>query len=413
METTIMIMDLELEYDFLSAWIKYTRMKKGMSQEALSHGICSISHLSYFENGRKHLRKEIIEALLKRLKIGKINNLSNIGLIRQKLNSMMNDIEGYNYEGAKEIYTKLLEIEKIIKVSPYIIEFRIYELMYKFFTEDFSYDNLKEDINLLDKVSNSLNDNLKYLYLFVSGNIMYRHHLNEQGINRLMEAMTRKDTSWINFTLGRALCFNNDPAKGSYYLEKALDNYEKSGRYLNAVWCHNYLGVCYSYLRIFDVSLKHFNAALMSAKHFDMDKLFYVLYNNLSHLYLNKGDYEESIHWSSKAMETNNMEVLAAYNYVSACLKLNKRELCTDIFKTYLGDQFKTNEYYNAIYFQYLVTNYFQDEFFYHEVKFKILPYFENIKRGDICRDIKLKLIEYLESRRRYKDANKLYKELI
>src|SRR5690349_13076615 len=99
MESTIVVLGKELEYDFLSAWIKYTRIKNGYSQEALAHGICSISHLSYFENGKKRLRKEIIEALLKRLNIEKIDKLASIGLVRQKLNTMMNDIESFNYEG--------------------------------------------------------------------------------------------------------------------------------------------------------------------------------------------------------------------------------------------------------------------------------------------------------------------------
>jgi hypothetical protein len=31
----------------------------------------------------------------------------------------------------------------------------------------------------------------------------------------------------------------------------------------------------------------------------------------------------------------------------------------------------------------------------------------------DICKDIKLKLIEYLEDKRRYKEANKIYKDLL
>ena len=38
-------------YDFIAAWIKYTRMRKGYSQEYVCHGICTVSYLSSFENG--------------------------------------------------------------------------------------------------------------------------------------------------------------------------------------------------------------------------------------------------------------------------------------------------------------------------------------------------------------------------
>lgn len=413
MESTIIVLGKELEYDFLSAWIKYTRIKNGYSQEALAHGICSISHLSYFENGKKRLRKEIIEALLQKLNIEKIDKLASIGLVRQKLNNMMNDIESFNYEGAKLIYDELLKIESIINPSPYSIEFKIYDLMYKTFVQCKHYDYLKDDIVLLDKIYISLSDELKYLYLLVSGDILYKHHNNKLGIERQKKALNLKDTSWINFALGKNLCFNNNPAKGSYYLEKALDSYEKSGRYLNAVWCHNYLGICFSYLKIYENSEKHFNAGLMSAKHFDIDRLFCHLYNNLSDLYLSQGSYEESIKWSKLAIKTNYNDILPVYNYVSACIRLNKIDQCNEIFDKYLTEQYKSCKYYDAIYYLYLVVHKFNDDCFYDEVKNKILPYYEDIKKNDICMDIKLKLIEYLEKKRKYKEANKLYKELI
>lgn len=414
MSTSLMILNTELEYDFLSAWIKYTRIANGISQEALSHSICSISHLSYFENGKKHLRKEIIEALLIKLNIKKIDSLANIGLTRQRLHTMMNDIESYNYDSAKVIYDELIRIEQIIKLSPYNIEFKIYELLYKSFVEAIYYNELKKDIDILDKVFHSLNNNLKYLYLFTSGYILYKSHHFDEGISRLKKALGYKDTSWVNYILGQAFCFNEKPAKGSYYLEKALDNYEKNGRYLNAVWCHNYLGICFSYLKIYDNALDHFNAALMSAKHFDMVKLFAHLYNNLSDFYLCKGDYEESTKWSRLAIETNYFDLLPIYNYILACIKLNRYEECDDLFNKYLNEQYKNSKYYNSIYFLYLIVHHFNDNLFYEEVKNKILPYYNDyVKKPDICKDIKLKLIEFLESKRRYKEANRLYKELL
>lgn len=413
MNSTLTILGKELEYDFLSAWIRYTRIKNNFSQEFLAHGICSVSHLSYFENGKKHLRKEIIEALLKKLNIDKIDKLVNIGLVRQKLNTMMNDIESFNYESAKLIYSELLKMEDLINLSPYSIEFKIYDLMYKTFVENTDYDYLKEDISTLDKIYNSLNDELKSLYLFVSGDILIRHHDNELGIERQTRALNIKNTSWNNFALGKAFCFTNEPGKGTYYLEKALASYENSGRYLNAIWCHNYLGICFSYLKIYESAEKHFKAALMSAKHFDMDKLLWHLYTNISDSYLTKGKYEDSMKWSKLAIEINYNNILPVYNYVSACIKVNKIDECNIIFSEYLTDKYKSSKYYSSIYFLYLVAHNFNDDIFYDEVKNKILPYYEKVRKNDICKDIKLKLIEYLENKRRYKEANKLYKELI
>lgn len=413
MSTTITILDTELEYDFLSAWIKYTRIKHKISQEALAYGICSVSHLSYFENGKKHLRTEIIEALLKRLNIAQLNNLDNIGLIRQKLYKMMNNIESFNYDGAMAIYDQLIKLKPVIELSPYNMEFKIYELMYKSFVLNTDYHDLKDDLTLFDKIIHSLNKNMKYLYSLVSGNILYSFNFCEQGLAMFLQALALKDSSWINYLYGRALCFHNDPAKGSFYLEKALDNYEKSGNYLNAIWCHNYLGVCFSYLKIYDSSIKHFDAALMSAEVYHFDKLYIHLYTNLSHFYYEKGEYEESLKWSQKAIRFDEDAFLASYNYIMACIKLNITSQCNVIFEKYLTDKYKNHKYYKVIYFQYLLIHHFHEEIFYNEVKNDILPYYENVKRMDICKDIKLKLIEYLEDKRKYKEANKIYKDLL
>jgi hypothetical protein len=59
------------------------------------------------------------------------------------------------------------------------------------------------------------------------------------------------------------------------------------------------------------------------------------------------------------------------------------------------------------------VVFHFQEEVFFGDVTQKILPFNENLHNIEVCNAVKLKLIEYLENKRRYKDANKIYKELI
>jgi tetratricopeptide (TPR) repeat protein len=124
--------------------------------------------------------------------------------------------------------------------------------MYNNFVEHVSYNDLKQDITDLDKIYCSLSHELQYLYLFVSGKILYKYDDHNKGIERLTNAYKLKETSWINYNLGFSYCFNNEPLKGAYYLEKALESYEKNGRYINALWCHNYIGICYINLKIYE-----------------------------------------------------------------------------------------------------------------------------------------------------------------
>lgn len=413
MNKTIVINNKSYDLNFLASWIKYTRIKKQYSQEALCHGICSISHLSYFENSKKTLRGDIIELLLKRLSLSLNDSITSVGHIRQKFNTMAFYIESYDYEGAKKIYNELFSIEHIISTSPYYIEFQIYTLIYNTFIEQRKYDELKNDIEMLDKISDSLSCELKALYFLVSGKLMINTELNSQGLERLQLSRKLKENTWVNYTLGQACCFSNSSSKGTYYLEKALTNYESSGLYLNAIWCHNYIGVCYSNMKIYDSAKKHFNAALTSAKHYDMENLLPHIYTSISDLYLNKGDYEKCIEWSLLGMVLPCCHNICVYNYILANINLKQYDKCDEMFEKYLYRDSHTKFSYSILYFLYLVVHHFDDDFFYNEIKYNLLPYFESIQRVDILRDIKFKFIEYLEKNRKYKEATKIYKELL
>ncbi|MDU0323332.1 transcriptional regulator [Clostridium butyricum] len=413
MDHTTVINEKIYDMNFLAAWIKYTRIKKHYSQEALCHGICSISHLSYFENGKKPLRPEIIQLLLQRLSLNLNDNLTNIGHIRQKFNTMTSYIETFDHKGAKKIYDELIAIEQILSTSPYYIEFQIYTLIYNTFVINDKYDDLKNNVEMLDKIADSLSNELKSIYFLVSGKLMINTELNEQGLERLQTSRKIKETTWINYTLGRACCFSNSSSKGTYYLEKALINYENSGLYLNAIWCHNYLGVCYSNLKLYKSAEKHFKAALTSAKHFQFDDLLSHIYTSISDLYLNKGDYEKCIEWSLIGMNYTCRHNICVYNYILAKINLKQYDSCDIMFKKYLNEDIQNKFSYSILYFLYLVVHHFDDELFYNEIKNNLLPYFESIKRLDIVRDVKLKFIEYLENHRKYKEANQLYKELL
>lgn len=413
MKGTVKIFNREFEYDFLSAWIKYNRLQNEYTQEALAHGICSTSHLSYFESGKKALRGEIIEALLKKMNIHEIKDFYDMGAIRQKFYNMMFEMENSNYDSAKAIYEEISNMEYLIILSPYNIEYRVYQFIYNSFLGKRSYLDLKQEIITLDKIYSSLSEELQYLYMFMSGKFIYKRKDHAEGLQRMLTAHAIKDTPWINYHLGFSYCFDDKPLKGVYYLEKSLESYERNGRYVNALWCHNNLGICYNFLGIYEKSEKHFKAALTGAEYFNINDILGDIYTNLSDLYLKLKNYNESILWSKKALLTPVDPLLPASNYIEACIKLNNIEECQKIFSTYLTEEHQNSKYYYWLYFLNLSLFHFEEDLFYEEVTQKILPYYEGINYIEFWRSIKIKLIEYLEKRRRYKEANKIYKELL
>ena len=413
MEKVLELCGVKCEYDFIAAWIKYIRLKRGYSQEYVCHGICSVSYLSSFENGKRTLGKEAIEDILKKLDIDINKSFQDIGMIRYELNDMLNDIESFNNKGAEEKYNKLCERRKIIDQSPYSIEFKIYEVFYRYIVKEEKYETLKKDIDILDKIMNSLDDELKHLYLGVSGAILAKSCDIDLGVNRIRNALEIKDTAWTNYSLGIVLCFSSNPGYGAFYLKKALYSYESVGRYLNAIWCHNYLGICYVFLKMYNMAEQEFKAALNFAEHFDLDEIIADQYDHLSDLYYRVGDYETSFIYSKKALEVKPEELFYIYNYVAACVKLKKEKEYDEVFKKYLSKEYESSNYYYLFYFQYLCVYKFDDDIFYESITKTILPYFEKKNEGDICRDLTIKLIEHLEKKRKYKEANKLYKKML
>jgi tetratricopeptide (TPR) repeat protein len=338
--------------------------------------------------------------------------LSGLGQIRQKFYNMTFQIETLNYEAAKLTYKELLAVKELIRISPYCIEYKIYELMYKTFVEELNCTGLEDDLQNLDKIFPNLNKELQHLYLFISGKIIYQFKNHYEGIERLETAQRIKETPWINYYLGFACCFNNKYLKAAYLLEKSLESYDKSGRYINAIWCHNYLGICYSALDIYEKANEHFKAALTGAEHFNIENIYWHLYINLSSLYFKMEKYEECIEVLELALKTDGDPILPIANYIEVCAKMNDLEKCSKMFNIYLKDEYKNSKYYYYLYFLYLSIFQFHEEIFYIDVTHIILPYYDKIKHTEICKAVKLRLIEYLENKQKYKDANKLYKEL-
>jgi transcriptional regulator with XRE-family HTH domain len=430
MDNFVYILGNKFEYDFLSAWIKYNRIKEGISQEALAHGICSTSHLSYFENGKKKLRSELIEALLKKLRITNITGAEDIGLIRQKFHILMFQVESFDYESAEITYNDLSTLESLLRNSPYNIEFNIYSLMYDILVERKSYNELKTSINILDKVYSSLHQDLQYIYMLSTGRFLYEYISHTEGIRRLEKAYKIKETPWINYRLGVAYSLNWQHLKSIIYLEKALNSYSLSGRYRNSLECHSFLGLSYIFLKMYEQSEFHLTSVANGSDYFTLDKNIFAVYTNLAKLYLEMGKYDKSIaychlamnplnswetdkRWTKSAWHASEQPILGACIYIEVHKKLSDVFNYKEIFDKFLTDSYKNSVYYNYLYCLSLSIFNFNEDIFYKEVTDIILPFYRDAGYLDIHYKITLLLIKHLESKRKYKDANNLYRKLL
>lgn len=149
-----------------------------------------------------------------------------------------------------------------------------------------------------------------------------------------------------------------------------------------------------------------------------MNSTLYQIYINLSDVCFSTKEFTKSIEFSHMTMElcvkySVEYSLLAASNYVEAAIALGNTTVISPILEKYLVPYYKDTKYYNFLYFQYLSIHHFDEDIFYEKVVKEFLPYYKKINYIELYSQIELRLITFLEQRRRYKEANLLYKELV
>jgi transcriptional regulator with XRE-family HTH domain len=397
----------------LGTWLKAKRLEKQYSQESIAKGLCSVSHLSYYENGKRKLDEEIVIEILKRLEIKDIDIDDTLGHIRQQFYNLFQQIVTLDYEAARQSYAIIKEHEATIKLSPYVIAYDIHVLIYKTFVESCSYHELKDLITPLEKIVMQLEDELKQPLLFVLGKQYYKYTMPQEGIKYLRMAREIKKTPYIEYHLGFMYGFENQPIKGVYHMEIALSSYEDSGHYINAMWCNNYLGIFTTHLGDYQRAYKHYSSALTAATYFDMTLIKHHLYINLSHLHTNTKEYNKAKEYCQLALSLEYDPILPAINLIDVLKLLGQEDEVKKIFNKYMAETYQTSRYMPFMSFLYLDTFKKHTEEYEKKVTKEILPYYENLHYVEIIKTIRLGLIDYYEGNRSYKKANHHYKAIL
>lgn len=448
MDKIVVINGIEYDYKYCGAWIKYNRLKNDLSQEALAYKICSVSHLSYFENGKKKLHPDMVEALLKKLNFKALNQDMGVGSLRQMFSGLASSIEMFDYVRATELFNEIQKLADMLETTIYNIEYKIYKTAYMILVERKTYVELEDNIKILDKIYMSLPDELKYFYSLATGKLIFDFKSHSEGIARLHKAHSIFDKSWINYRLGVAYCHDNKHFQALTYLRKALADYESTGKYFNALNCHNFLSVCMISLSDFDQAESHLTALMDGSEYFSFNKSIFSIYTNYAELYYAMSKYEDAMNMSMQAMASGEKSydhtrwqqaawhladepVKAACIYVKACIKLlamdkvqsknintgengkSKYSEARQVLDKYTSAPFSDSRYYYFLLF--LKYKYFEKDCI-NLVDFtrnEVLPYYKRIGFLNVYKWISIELAAHYEKHRQYKAANTLYKEML
>ncbi|PFA69803.1 hypothetical protein CN378_03275 [Bacillus sp. AFS015802] len=272
--------------------IRYFRRAKKMTQEDLSQGICSVSHLSKIENGTKEVNDETLTLLFSRLDVDFSDLKTDLAENQILIEELDRFIIFQDKERAETTFDNLCEKEKLFLSSTFIHRFLLIKYRYYLFN-----DNLVE----CSKIKETLEDHYKILNLsemktleFFNGIYYLKSGLLEDSFRLLhncleSESLQQEDLYYYLALVSGKL---NKLGYAITYAIKALDVFQKSFNTTRTLHVHMLLGILYTQINVPTEAFYHLNTVLFKATYFKKEELLVSVHHNLGLLYKGQEEYK-------------------------------------------------------------------------------------------------------------------------
>lgn len=279
------------------------RMEKGITQEDLSRGICSITYLSKLENGKIEPSAEILRFICEKLNI----KFSHMQKENQKLKSEIEElyyaINIDNQDLAERLYNSISEKDI------YTPEMNTYYLLilYRYYIYKADKNNIEIVFSKLKKIKKTFNkDQLAYYYHF-SGLSLHLNQNYKKAINLLVDALyLHKEAGYVDFQLlyhlGLVYSLDSKVASVFEYILPALHYFQDDLNYKRVIDCQIILGINYTRIKEYDKALECYNKVLKLTQSIPSKSLIAKVYHNMGFLYYRLKDYSKSINFYEKSL---------------------------------------------------------------------------------------------------------------
>jgi HTH-type transcriptional regulator, quorum sensing regulator NprR len=289
--------------------IYYYRVKKGLTQNDLSKGICSISYLSKIENNSIQSNPEVIQLLCERLEINYEDNNTIINELKSNLFELYNAIKERNLESASELFESVTKRINLVDDPSIISLHNLMSARYWMFQREFT-----KALSFLDKLTairKNFSDDLNYYYHSFYG--LY-HYLNGDLKISLKYFLTAQEISEIiqkeepEFIYQLAILYsrlgNNSMSIIKSY--KAMAIFNKNANYERSVDCLILLGISYNRVKDEKSGESYLLKALKASKYLSNQKYIQsIIYHNLGFVYSSKKEHVKAIEYYKKSTEYN------------------------------------------------------------------------------------------------------------
>jgi len=416
--------------------IRYYRKTKGLTQEELAQGICSVSYLSKIEKGDAKSSEEVINLLCERLGISPDDIDDN--QILEMLNEWHSQMVDRNFDKAEIFLHETVQPRMKSVIEPTLI------LRYELFLSRFymvhhvnpdlegSYKQLKR----AESFFNEMTPDLKFYYLnFLS---MYYNIKREykKALDLLKEAESLYNTKTTGITQSEgavlfyhlALTYNYlcRVTSVSQYAYRAINIFDKEYNYSRSADCQILLGLSNRRVGNYEQAEFHLKQALKYSTTFNDDFTNGVIYHNLGYVASNQKNHSKALEYYFKSLDAkmkvpNNetkstMLTIAKEYYLTNDIKNAKIWLdkCFGVLDITVID----DVYYHIMTLKHRIEDRMDDlvEMLYREV----IPYFEKLhiweyvaEYSEMLADIYFDQSLYKKSSQYYQRANNALKNII
>ncbi len=397
----------------------YYRKLRGLTQEQLAYGICSIPHLSKIENGHETPSTEILEHLSNRLGItlGDITSIGETDSVDVELLNWYNAICRRDKKEAFRLFTHLTKT--IISIQDPVIQIKYKIFVLGYYLLQCEFDKADPMIKGLQNLRKKLSPELAYYYYVFVGLYCYLKEDYAEALNVYEQAEKIWNDHKINDPdIFYHLALTNMHLNRSFisirYSELALELFNKNFDYVRSMQCQLLLGVNLTRISNFDQAEKHLIHCLQVSERLSNPELLGTSYRNLGYLYFKQSDDMKAIQYYKSSLEltTNEADLAVTYYYLArSYTRLKDYDPAQEWIERgiELTNRLDLKELHMHLQFlQYQIDHSYTTDLE-SILKEEIIPYFKKRKNWHYVAKYAEILADYYSSQYKYKHASQYY----
>lgn len=289
--------------------IRYYRKTKGLTQEELAQGICSVSYLSKIEKGDAKSSEEVINMLCERL------GISPEEVDESKILEMLNEwnmmMVNRQFGEAEATFQEVNENMKGISQPNLLLRYQLFKARYYLVQSTPNLSLAKDELNKVNELFEQLPNDLKFYFYTFNG--MYSNYISryqealdffEKADKQFNQTSNLSDieAATVYYFLGLTHNYLLHISSVANYAYKAIGIFDREYCYSRSADCQILLGLSYRRARNYEKAKYHLNLALKYSTVFQDKYTSGVILHNLGYVAACQNQHYKAIDYLKQSL---------------------------------------------------------------------------------------------------------------